>query len=273
MGSAPRWTETESVRRPPHRRPSAVLPARARELLQLLAAPEAAPGLRVNELADLSGMPRSAVGTALSELEARGAVVHRGGLTRISTAGTSLLEGLERGPVPTPGWRPPRPPADEPDATALRDPRRLRAVRETAAPQCLDGVAELARRWLRTPIALVHLVGDGDAVLQGAAGLPEDAPRALPIEQTPCQEVLLRAGEVVVGDALADERTAAYPLVRGGLARAYLGMPLLAADGELLGVLCAMAGEPRSWTPREVAAARSLAGVAEARLRLRRVAA
>lgn len=255
--------------RPPH---SPSLPVRARELLQLLTAPEARRGLRVNELADLAGMPRSAVGSALSELEARGAVVHRRGVTSATATGRTLLEQVEAsGQPPEGGWRAPRLGAPDPDDAALADEGRLRAVGEAAVPHRLDVIADLVRRWARTPLAFVHVVTARDAVLQGAAGLAGEIPRTLPIDDTPCREVVLRGGELVLPDALEDPRTRDYPLVRDGVARAYLGMPLVDADDQVIGVLCAMDPEARPWTPREVAAARSLAGVAEGRLRLGRV--
>ena len=158
---------------------------------------------------------------------------------------------------------------------ALCDPARLQALHESGltaeADPVMDVFAERVRRWLGVPVALVSVVQPDRQVLPGLAGLPEPwaTHRATPISHSFCQHVVTTARPLVVSDARE------HPLVQDNLAVpdlkvvAYLGMPLTDADGHVLGSLCAIDSEPRSWTDDHVQLLRELAYACSTELRLR----
>jgi signal transduction histidine kinase len=105
------------------------------------------------------------------------------------------------------------------------------------------------------PMAVVAL-GRGDQQrIRGQLGVPEDVDRRR-------DDFLARFCRQV-----ADlQRPLLVPRARGGDADgpivAYLGVPLVAADGETLGALCVLDGRPRAWRAEQVAALVDLAALA-----------
>ena len=150
--------------------------------------------------------------------------------------------------------------------TALRDETRLAALwrvglLDTAPEEVFDRLTRLARRLLGAPVALVSLVDADRQFFKSALGLPEPwaTKRETPLSHSFCQHV------VATGAPLRVEDAREHPLVCDNLAVpelgvvAYLGMPLATADGQVLGSLCAIDTEPRSWTAEDAAALRDLA--------------
>ncbi|QTE30762.1 GAF domain-containing SpoIIE family protein phosphatase [Pengzhenrongella sicca] len=124
-----------------------------------------------------------------------------------------------------------------------------------AAPdEEFDRFAAMVRRLLDVPLALVTLVDQGRQVFPGASGLDEplSSERCTPLSHSFCQHVVTSGRPLVVVDARVDER------VRGNLAIAdlgviaYAGMPLMDADGRVVGSLCAIDHEPREFTALEL---------------------
>ena len=164
--------------------------------------------------------------------------------------------------------------ADEAEAS-LAEPARLRSLRRVcvdAQPdEAFDRFADLVKRLLDVPVALVSLVDDARQYFPGQAGLAEpwSAKRETPLTHSFCQHVILDGAPKVYTDARED------PQVRDNLAIpdlgvvAYAGMPLTDAEGRVLGSLCAIDTEPRAWTPGELAVLRDLAAVCSSELRLR----
>lgn len=164
-----------------------------------------------------------------------------------------------------------QPPVD----AALRDPERLRALRDTGLSETSDSVMErfvaMVRVQLRVPVALVSLVEPTRQVFPGMAGLPEPwaSARQTPLSHSFCRHVVASGEPLVLDDARESER------VRGNLAIpelgvvAYAGMPLTSADGRVLGSLCAIDTEPRSWTEEELATLADLAAMCTTELRMR----
>lgn len=135
----------------------------------------------------------------------------------------------------------------------------------------LQRFARLAAATLHVPVALVSLVEPDRQVFPGQVGLPEPwaTARCTPLTHSFCQHVATTAEPLVVNDA----RT--VDLVRDNLAIpdlgviAYAGMPLTADGGEVLGSLCAIDHEPRSWTSAELEVLADLAAACSAALRLK----
>ena len=163
------------------------------------------------------------------------------------------------------------------DRPRLRDPSRLEALRLTglmdSPPEAsFDRLTRLAARLLRAPVSLVSLVDDCRQFFKSAVGLPVpwDSARETPLSHSFCQHVVASGRRMVVNDARLD------PLVRENRAIpdlgviAYLGIPLVTADGHVLGSFCAIDGAPRDWTSEEVDTMTDLAASVSTEIELRR---
>ena len=170
----------------------------------------------------------------------------------------------------------------------LHDPHRVAAARrlfiEVYGHAAFDRLSGLAARLLGTGHAKVTLFTDQDTVVGGlrpAAGRdrrPGAADRGAVGDRGP-----QRRRRSVVPDAAADERVADLPAVTSGQVRAYLGAPLVAASGHVVGVAGRLrpraaaldrrrgrtapaARPPRVVAELELSAARSAIGTSVARL-------
>ncbi|CAA9541168.1 MAG: hypothetical protein AVDCRST_MAG88-23, partial [uncultured Thermomicrobiales bacterium] len=142
----------------------------------------------------------------------------------------------------------------------VTDPERLAALRQlilldTPAEGSFDRLATLATRMLRVPVALVTLVDGDRQFFKSCVGLPEPwaTARQTPLSHSFCQHVVAARAPLVVEDARV------HPLLRDNLAVpdlgvvAYLGIPLVTADGHVLGSFCAIDDRPRCWTDEDIA--------------------
>jgi PAS domain S-box-containing protein len=157
-------------------------------------------------------------------------------------------------------------------ALAADEPRLLEAARlrpVAGSTPALDRLAELAARLLGTAGAQINLLGD-ELFTAGAAGTAADTVgTACPLDQSFCC-VTAAAGEpaFAVGDAAADDRFTHLAAVGTGDIGAYLGTPLEAEGGAVVGVLCVFDPEPRVWTDGDVATLRQLAASVVTELQL-----
>jgi GAF domain-containing protein len=156
--------------------------------------------------------------------------------------------------------------AGDPPPVSLGDPGRLSALRATGlldapADETLDRLTGLATRVLNAPIALVSLVDRDRQFFASCVGLAEPwrSRRETPLSHSFCQHAVEARRPLVVNDARED------PLLRDNLAIrdlgviAYLGIPLITADGEALGTLCVIDHKPRTWTSDQVQIVEDLA--------------
>ncbi|KQS58248.1 hypothetical protein ASG36_09025 [Geodermatophilus sp. Leaf369] len=163
------------------------------------------------------------------------------------------------------------------DSGELTQPLRLPLPLPVATPlpartdEAFERFARLAARQLRVPIALVSLVDADRQVFPGAVGLPEPfaTERSMPISWSLCQHVVTTAGPLAVPDARE------HPLLRDSLAIpglgliAYAGHPLVDAEGRVIGALCAIDTETRTWTTDDLGSLADLASACSSELRLR----
>lgn len=166
------------------------------------------------------------------------------------------------------------------DMTNALDPitnaERLAALRrlvllDTPAEAAFDRLTTLATRVLGVPVALVTLVDLDRQFFKSCLGLPEPwaTARETPLSHSFCQHAVAAREPFVVEDARA------HPLVRANLAIrdlgviAYLGIPLITADGHALGSFCAIDGRPRVWTPDDIATLTDLAALVMTEIELR----
>lgn len=149
---------------------------------------------------------------------------------------------------------------------AVRDPHRLRALRatrllDTPPESAFDRITGLVTRILRVPVSLVSLVDEDRQFFKSCVGLSEpwSSDRETPLTHSFCQHVVASAQPLVIEDARS------HPELRDNLAIpdlgvvAYAGIPLVMADGAVLGSLCAIDTRPRQWNDEDIAILSDLA--------------
>jgi PAS domain S-box-containing protein len=162
--------------------------------------------------------------------------------------------------------------------SVLGNPARLTALErrgllDSPPDEALDRLTRLAAGLLRAPVALVSLVDDHRQFFKSAVGLPEPwaSRREAPLSHSLCQHVVAAAAPLRVDDAPQ------HPIGRDNLAVAelgvvaYLGMPLISADGHALGSFCVIDSQARTWAEDEIAVLRDLAAAVMTEIELRTV--
>jgi GAF domain-containing protein len=138
-------------------------------------------------------------------------------------------------------YSPARRPNDEDD--------RQRAVEasgllDAAGDPALDAIVREAADLFGTPIAAISIVDNERQYFPARFGLgASETPRAASF----CAHAMLDCSQpLLVTDASSDERFAGNPLVLSGPdIRFYLGMPLVAENGQPLGALCVIDNQVR----------------------------
>ena len=152
---------------------------------------------------------------------------------------------------------------------------RLRALRgygvlDSEPEPSFDRVTRLVARVLEVPIAMISLVDADRQWIKACVGVGS---RETSRDVAFCAYAILESDLLVIGDALADPRFAANPLVTGPpFIRAYAGAPLRTPDGLPVGTLCAIDHRPRAFTPDQLASLRDLADIVIDELERRRQA-
>nr|WP_276508434.1 GAF domain-containing SpoIIE family protein phosphatase [Modestobacter muralis] len=140
-----------------------------------------------------------------------------------------------------------------------------------ASDPAFERFARLARQMLGVPVALVSFVTADEQVFPGALGLPEpwQGSRRTPLSHSFCQHVVRTRAPLVVTDARVDPLVWENLAIRDLGVIAYLGIPLVGAEGAVVGSLCAIDDRPRAWTGTEVAVLQDLADACSSELQLR----
>jgi diguanylate cyclase (GGDEF)-like protein/PAS domain S-box-containing protein len=150
------------------------------------------------------------------------------------------------------------------------DALRRHRILDTPPEQHLDDITRLAAFICGTPTALITLVDAERQWFKSRVGwaVPETSR-----DVSFCAHAILQAGggELVVADALRDERFADNPLVLGDPhIRFYAGLPLLTPKGHALGTLCVIDRVPRVLQPAQLTALRALRRAVTTEFELRR---
>lgn len=153
---------------------------------------------------------------------------------------------------------------------SLDDAARLAALAqlqlmESRAEERFDRVTRLASRAIGVPVALISIVDDSKQFFKSQVGLSEPwaSDRQTPLTHSFCQHVVITSEPLRVEDARR------HPLVRDNAAVAdlnviaYLGMPLRAPSGHVIGSLCAIQSTPRAWSEEDERVLRDLADIVE----------
>jgi len=150
---------------------------------------------------------------------------------------------------------------------------RLQALRsynimDTLAEKEYDHLTQIASYIFDTPIALITLLDEERQWFKSKVGLGvEETPREISF----CQYAIADGEQLVVENALEDERFRANPLVTGKPdIRFYAGHPLTDQDGHSLGTLCVIDREPRKFSEKQQELLRGLAETAMSLIHCRR---
>jgi PAS domain S-box-containing protein len=141
-----------------------------------------------------------------------------------------------------------------PNREALTSPSRLAALHntgllDTPEDERFDGFTRLAAQILGVPTVVISLVEAERQYFKSVASSIGALPHGWnPLNATFCQDVVAK------GEVLSVPDTEKEPLVAGRQvrAKAYLGVPLVNDDKQVLGTLCAMDYQPRAWSARDV---------------------
>lgn len=158
----------------------------------------------------------------------------------------------------------------------VSDPTRLDALGKTelldTPPEAyFDQVTRLVCKVVGTETALLSLVTNKRQFFKSSCGFtgPAALARETPLSHSLCQYVVESGQTFMLTDAtkvpeLADNRA----IDELGVV-SYLGVPVHAPNGEVIGSLCALSGEPRTWSDGDVGSLQDLAALVDEDLRLR----
>ena len=162
---------------------------------------------------------------------------------------------------------------------AANAPERLAAVRatgllDTPVEAAFDRFTALTHRLLGSPVCILTLVDAERDFVKSAVGLPEPlaSSRQIPTglgAPSFCQYMVAAGEPLAVDDARGHPMFGEFPSVAHLGASACAGAPLRGPDGQLLGTLCVVEFEPRTWTENDRAILLTLADAASTEIALR----
>jgi diguanylate cyclase len=167
-------------------------------------------------------------------------------------------------------------PADIDIIDAIHDGARLAALRgldllDSAPDEEIDRFTRLAAETLGVPVSLVSLLDSDRQFFAGHHGLGGiwATDRQTPFSHSFCKYVVATKQTLVVEDARRDAVLSRNLAVRDLGVLAYAGVPLVLADGNAVGALCAIDHQPRHWTEHELAVLEDLAACLRSLLDMR----
>jgi signal transduction histidine kinase len=149
-------------------------------------------------------------------------------------------------------------------AFAVREQQRLEALKdlgllETETIPVFDEATQTAARFLDVPICFLGLMTQHELLLKSAVGLSRVGlmnqlaqSRQIPRVESFCTYVVDSHQALAINDTANNSLFASSLLVGHYGIRAYLGVPLLTADGECLGTLAVMDWAPRTFTEKDL---------------------
>jgi DNA-binding CsgD family transcriptional regulator len=159
---------------------------------------------------------------------------------------------------------------------AVISAERLAALHRTELLDTLpelefDRVTRLACRLLGTEVALLSLIDCDRQFFKSSCGLPEPfaSTRQTPLSHSFCQHVVASENYLAIEDARTEPLVADNPAICELGVIAYLGVPVLAPNGRILGSFCAIAQKPRAWSKDDIALMQDLSGIVENEIALR----
>lgn len=158
----------------------------------------------------------------------------------------------------------------------LDDALRLGTLKRTGlldspSESVFDRLVQLAARIVGAPVSLVSLVDDHRQFFKAQCGLPAplDEERETPLSHSFCQYVVKSTAPLIVTNSREDERVIGNLAIRDMNVTAYLGIPLVAPDGHVLGSFCVIDVEPREWSESDIETMTDLAFAVQSEIALR----
>ena len=137
-------------------------------------------------------------------------------------------------------------------------------ILDTPAEERFDRLTRLARRLFNMPVAAVSLVDMNRVWFKSCAG---SELTSVPRDISFCTHALHEGEVLLIPDTLQDPRFSSNPLVVSDPKfRFYVGCPLRLANGALMGTLCLLDTQPRTFDADDITALRDLAVMAEREL-------
>ena len=165
-----------------------------------------------------------------------------------------------------------------PSLGALKDPRRLAAVRGTGLLDSLptagfDRITRLGAAALHVRATFISLVDDHRDFYLSQCGFSEPLASERQVTgQTFCHFTIQGERPVIIPDTRADPAYANVPTVKSLGVAAYLGVPLVLPSGEVIGAFCAIDFTPHVWSESDLIAATDLASLVVSEIELRQAA-
>ncbi|MGI4848715.1 MAG: ATP-binding protein [Janthinobacterium lividum] len=156
-------------------------------------------------------------------------------------------------------------PFSESESERLRSLQAL-DILDTPPEDRFDRITRLAARLFNVPIALIGLTDRDRHWYKSRVGVPL---QQIPRNDSFCDHSIAQGDIYVVNDAIEDPLFVNNPHVTGDLnLRFYAGIPLRAENRQLVGVLCVIDHQPRTFSREDLVAMRDLAAMAEHELGL-----
>ncbi len=148
---------------------------------------------------------------------------------------------------------------------AILEPKRLEALRRTSLldtqpEESFDRLTRLAATLTGAPATFVSLLDRHRDFYKSTYGFGEPLASVRQIEgHTLCHYAMLKQDGLVLDDVTGIAGICDLPTVKSLGVRAYAGIPLVTADGSVIGSFCAIDFNPRHWSERDVYILRELA--------------
>ncbi|WP_170928778.1 sensor domain-containing diguanylate cyclase [Deinococcus hopiensis] len=139
-------------------------------------------------------------------------------------------------------------------------------ILDTPPEEAFDRVTRLAARVLNVPVALVNFV---DRERQWSKACYGASPGEAPRKDAFCTWTVFGEDVLVVPNARQDGRFAQLESVQRGEIAFYAGAPLITPEGHVIGTLCVLDRQPRSFGPGDEETLRMLAALVMDELELR----
>jgi diguanylate cyclase (GGDEF)-like protein/PAS domain S-box-containing protein len=159
---------------------------------------------------------------------------------------------------------------------AIRNPARLAALRrlallDTPPEPAFDRLTRLAAAVLHAPIALITLIDEHRQFVKSSVGLPESwaMRRETPLAYSFCQHLVASAEPLIIPDVRDHPLVQDNPAISALQSAAYAGMPLITADGYVIGSLCVVDTMRREWRDEEITILSDLAASVMSEIQLR----
>ncbi|MEO6623377.1 MAG: sensor domain-containing diguanylate cyclase [Burkholderiaceae bacterium] len=169
------------------------------------------------------------------------------------------------------------PPSEAIVLSKLADPKRLDALRriallDTPREECFDRLTRLAAKLTGVPATFVSLVDQNRDFYKSAFGFGEPLASVRQLEgRTFCHYAIAAEEPLVIDDVTKELVFRDVPTVQSLGVRAYVGIPLVTENGEVVGSFCAIDFQPKEWTERDIDILSDLARSTMREIELRRV--